>query len=52
MASLIANLPSAIILQFNYTLIILIDKIFMDIIPLLFQEPLGPYHLWQDIIYS
>ena len=52
MVSLIANLLSLVILQSDYTLIILIDKFFMDLIPLLFQELSGPYHLLQDIIYS
>ena len=43
---------STILLQFDGALIILIDKIFMDIISLFFQEVLGPYYLGQDIIHA
>ena len=43
------TLSSAIIFQFDGSLVILIDNSVMDIIFLLFQEVLGPYHLGQDI---
>ena len=50
-ASLLATWSSTIILQFDDTLIILIDNIVMDIVSLLFQRVLVPYNLCQDIIH-
>ena len=46
----LATLLHDIIIQFDVTLIILIDNIVMDLVSLLFQEVLSPYHLCQDIV--
>ena len=51
MSSLLATWSSTILLQFDDTLIILIDNIVMDIVFLLFQRVLVSYNLCQDIIH-
>ena len=51
-ASPLATVLSAILIQFNVTLIILLDNIFMDIISLILQEVSGLDHLCKDIAYS
>ena len=48
----LATWLSAILLQFDDTLIILIDNIVMDLISLIFQEVPGQDHLCQYIVYS
>ena len=48
MLSPLATWSSDIILQFDGTMIILIDNIAMYIVSLIFKELLGPYHLCQD----
>ena len=49
-ASSLATWLSTIFLQFYDTLIIFINDFFKDLVPLLFQKLLGPYHLCQDIV--
>ena len=41
-----------IIFQFDGALVILVDKIVIDIVSLILQEVLSPYHLVQVIVHS
>ena len=49
-ASSLATWLSDILIQFDGALIIFIDDVVVDLVSLIFQELLGPYHLCQDIV--